>query len=75
MCSVVTLGCGKSDFLGARTSQELKDQNEKPQSGRRLIEQEKHQEKKKTLSPRVNTRMLTGGKKETLYTELRKHTR
>lgn len=39
---------GHSDFLSTR-SQELKDQSEKPQSGRRLMEQEKHQEEKKQL--------------------------
>lgn len=43
MCAV-----GHSDFLRTR-SQELKDQSEKPQSGRRLMEREKHQEKKKEL--------------------------
>lgn len=41
-----SLGCDKSDFLSVR-SQQLKDQNEKPQSGRRLVEQEKHREKNK----------------------------
>lgn len=61
------MGCGKSDFLSTRRSQELKDQSEKPHSGRRLMEQEKHQEKK-SLSPRVNSGMLTGEKMEALYT-------
>lgn len=62
MCAV-----GHSDFLRTR-SQELKDQSEKPQSGRRLMEREKHQEKKKkSLSLRVNSRMLIGGEKEALY--------
>lgn len=48
-------------LLSTRRSQELKDQSEKPHSGRRLMEQEKHQEKK-SLSPRVNSGMLTGKK-------------
>lgn len=39
----LTLCRGEADLLSTRRSQELKDQREKPQSGRRLVEQEKHQ--------------------------------
>lgn len=42
-----TFGRRDSDFLSTRKSQRLKDQSEKPQRGRRLIEQEKHRGGKK----------------------------
>lgn len=50
VCSGSLLAVVNQIFLSARRSRELKDQSEKPQSGRRLIEQEKHQEKKELIT-------------------------